>query len=345
MKKNSFIIFSLFLLSSYLLIGQTKSNYEIINKFSLPGNGSWDYLTKEEESDRLFISHGTMVQVLDVKTGKIIGTIDNTKGVHGIALAKDLNKGFISNGADTSVTVFDLKTLTTITKIKVTGNNPDAILYDESTHRVFTFNGRGKNSTVIDAKTNTIIGTIMLDGKPEFSVTDGKGKIYVNIEDKNSLTVINAKTLKIETTWSISPGEEPSGLALDNFNHRLFSVCDNKIMIVSDSKNGKIIAQVPIGSNVDGVVFDPETKRIYCSNGEGTLTIVEEENANQFKVVENFVTQKGARTVAIDSKTHHIYLSTAEFGERPEPTAENPKPRAKIKDGTFIVIEVAIKNE
>jgi DNA-binding beta-propeller fold protein YncE len=242
-----------------------------------------------------------------VNEKKVVGTIPDTKGVHGIALAKDLNKGFINNGRDTSVTVFDLKTSEVITKVKVTGNNPDAIFYDPFTHKVFTFNGRSSNSTVIDANSNKVIGTIDLPGKPEFSVTDGKGKVYVNLEDKSQICLINPTTLKIETTWSIAPGEEPSGLAIDPKDHRLFTVCGNKLMIVVNADNGNVVVKLDIGDRVDGVAYDPGLKRIYSSNGEGTMTVVQEVNKNTYKVLENFPTQKGAKTITLNPKTHRIY--------------------------------------
>jgi len=318
---------------------QDSTSYKISNKFSIEGDGSWDYLTMDDSTHHLFISHGTITQVLDVTTGKLAGTIKDTKGVHGIAIAKDLNKGFISNGKDTSVTVFDLKTLTTIEKVKVTGKNPDAILYDPFSHRVFTFNGRSSNATVIDAKTDKVLGTITLEGKPEFAVSDGNGKIYVNIEDKSKICEIDPITMKVEQTWSIAPGEEPSGLALDNKTHRLFSVTD-KLMVIMDALTGKVITTLPIGDRVDGVAFDPEKKIAYSSNGDGTITAVKEENENTFKVIATIKTQTGARTITIDLLTHKIYLPTAEFGETPKATTENQHPRPAIKPGTFVILEV-----
>ena len=274
----------------------------------------------DDSTSRLYISHGTIVQVLDVNKKKVVGTIPDTKGIHGIALATDINKGFTSNGRDSSVTVFNLKTLQVVTKVRVTGNNPDAILYDPFSHKVFTFNGRSSNSTVIDANSNTVIGTIPLPGKPEFSVTDGKGKVFVNIEDKSQVCLINPVTLKVEKTWSVAPGEEPSGLAIDIKNHRLFVVCGNKLMIVLDAENGNLVSKLDIGDRVDGVSYDPILKRIYSSNGDGTLTVVQEENKNTFKVIENFPTQKGARTISINPKTHRIYLPVAEYEAAPAAT-------------------------
>ena len=317
-----------------------KSEYKISRKIKIEGDGGWDYLTVDTMYNRLFISHSTIVQAVDIKSGKIVQTITGTKGVHGITLAYDLNKGFISNGKDTSVTIFDLKSLQTLSVIKVTGNNPDAILYDSFTKRVFTFNGRSSNATVIDAATNKIIGTIALDGKPEFAATDTKGKIFVNIEDKSEVCIINPSTMKVEKCWSINPGEEPSGLAIDIQNQKLFSVCDNKKMIVSDIQSGKVIASATIGDRVDGVAFDPSTKTIFSSNGDGTVTIVREETSGKYTVVSNLKTQKGARTIAIDPKSHNVYLPTADFGEAPSATTENPHPRPSILPGTFVILEI-----
>ena len=319
----------------------SQPNYHIVNKIAVVGDGGWDYLTIDDATERLFISHSTMVQVIDVKEKKVIATIPDTKGVHGITLAKDLNKGFISNGKDSSVTIFNLETYTVIEKVYVSGRNPDAILYDPFTHRVFTFNGGGENATVIDAKTNKVIGTIALDGKPEFAVTDNQGKIYVNIEDKSVIKEINSTTLKVTNEWKIAPGVEPSGLAFDSENKILFSVCDNKTMVMMDASNGKVITTLPIGDGVDGAAFDSETKRVYSSNGDGTLTVVQEQDKNTFTVLENIVTQKGARTITLDKKTHHLFLPTAEYGDAPEPTIEKPHPRPTIKPGTFVILEIA----
>lgn len=336
-----------FMLAATLCITLHSSNYAqaayTISKINLEGNGGWDYLTFDESGDRLFVSHGTQVQVVDMKNRKPAGTITDTKGVHGIALANDLNKGFISNGKDASVTVFNLRTLEVITKVTITGVNPDAILYDQFSHRVFVYNGQTANATVIDALTDKIVATIPLSGRPEFSVTNGKGMVYVNIEDRHEIAVINATTLSVEKTWKIAPGEEPSGLAIDNSTQRLFAVCGNKLMIVVDAQTGKTITTLPIGDHCDGVVFDAAKKLIYASNGEGSITVVKEENEHSFKVVETITTQKGAKTIALDNKTHQVYLTAAEYGPTPGATADNPKPRAPIMPGTFAVLVVEKK--
>ena len=342
MKKfvNLTIIASLVIIHS--ITAQTKANqYNLANKFSIEGDGGWDYLTVDENSGKLYISHGTIVQVMDTKNGQIIGNIKDLKGVHGIALAENLNKGFITSGRDSSVVVFDLNTSATIEKISIHGQNPDAILYDNFTQRIFTFNGRSNDATVIDAKTNKTIGTIILGSKPEFAVTNGKGKIYVNMEDTCMVFMINPATMKVEQQWTLKRGKEPSGLAIDKVNNRLFSVCDNKLMIVMDAETGKVIASLPIGEHVDGCGFDAELKRAYSSNGDGTLTVIQEVDANTFKVLENVNTQKGARTISVNSKTHHIFLPTAEYGETPKPTNENPRPRPSVKPNSFVILDVA----
>jgi len=309
-----------------------KSEYKLAKTIQLTNDGGWDYLTVDEVNQKLFVSHSSQVNVVDLKTGEQIAVIPSTEGVHGIAIANDLNKAFISCGKDSSVTVIDLNTFKLIAKVTGTGKNPDAILYDQFSKKVFTFNGRSSNSTVIDAVTLKIIATIPLAGKPEFSQADGNGKVFVNIEDKSLITIINSVTLKVEKEWSIAPGEEPSGLALDNVNHRLFSVCGNKMMVISDAIAGKVIANVPIGDGCDGVAFDPATKSIFASNGEGKMTVVQQVNADQYKVVENFPTLQGARTITVNKTTHHIYLPTAELlpGEG----------RRQSKPNTFKVLDI-----
>jgi len=342
MKRVMTIVGCILLAANCLCFGQSKTlKYKMVNSFPVEGAGGWDYLKVDEATNRLFISHGMVTQVMDCKTGKLIGTIEDTKGVHGIAFDQEENKAFISCGRDSSVSVVNLTTLAFISKVKVTGANPDAILYDSFSDKVFVFNGRSSNATVIDTKTNTVVATIPLAGKPEFSATDKNGKVYVNIEDKSLITVIDSKNLKVENTWSLAPGEEPSGLALDNKTHRLFAVCGNKKMVVMNALNGKIISTLEIGEGSDGCAFDPQLKRAYSSNGEGTLTVVQEGDADKFYVLETIPTKKGARTIGVDTKTHHLYLPTAELGAAPEATAENQHPRPTIKPGTFTILDVA----
>jgi len=334
--KKAFILLSCLVFIVLCSPVKAQSNYKTGNAIRLEGDGGWDYLKVDEVNSRLYVSHGMIANVVDLKTGKSAGTIADTKGIHGIAIANDLNKGYTSNGRDSTVTVFNLQTLAVITIIHKTGRNPDAIIYDAFSKKVFTFNGGSANSTVIDATTDKIVGTISLDGKPEFPQVDGKGKLYVNIEDKSSISVINTTTMKVERTWSIAPGEEPSGLALDNLNHLLFSVCGNKLMVVSDAVTGKVLTTLPIGDGCDGAVFDPVYKRAYASNGEGTMTIVQEVSPVSFKVLETIQTHQGARTITLDNTTHHLYLSCAEY----EAAAAGNTGRPRVKPGSFMVLDI-----
>jgi YVTN family beta-propeller protein len=333
--KKALVLFActLFMMCFTFLYAQPrKSACRIAGTIPLTGDGWWDYLSVDEVNNKLFVSHGTQVNVIDLKTSREIAIIPQTNGVHGIAIANDLGRAFISCGMDSSVIVAELTSLKQVAKVKVTGKNPDAILYDQFSKKIFTFNGGSSNSTVIDAVSLKVIATIPLAGKPEFSQTDGNGKIFVNIEDKSSIAVINAVSLKVESLWSIEPGEEPSGLALDNENHRLFSVCGNKLMTVTDANSGKVITTVPIGEGCDGVTFDNVSKRIFSSNGEGTMTVIQQENADQYIVLEDFATQPGARTITLDKSSHHVYLSVGEYvpgtGRRP------------VKPNTFRVIDI-----
>ena len=338
MKKIApFICLSLFIFFSASLSAQTKISYDIINRIHLDGDGGWDYLTMDDNAGLLYVSHGNMVQVVNVKSSvpgaaKVIATIEDTKGVHGITIASEFGKGYISCGRDSTVVVFDTKTFKSLSRLKVNGSNPDAILYDQFSKNVFAFNGRSKNVTVIDAKSDKVIGDIALEGKPEFAATDESGKIYLNIEDKSKLCVINSITLKVEQYWPVAPVDEPSGLAIDNATHRLFTVSDGHMAVI-DAQTGKIIAALPIGDRVDGVAFDKGLKRAYSANGDGTVTVVGEVDGS-YKVIETVKTQKGARTIAVSSKTHHIYLPTAEQGE-----AEAGK-RPSSKPGTFVVLDI-----
>jgi DNA-binding beta-propeller fold protein YncE len=339
MKKKIFVMAGIILSLMGLNAQNVPSGYKIVQKISLAGDGFWDYLNADDATGMLYVSHGKMVHVVDMKTGQNVATITDVNGVHGIAIAPEFNKGFISNGADSNVTVFNTKDYSVIEKIAVTGKNPDAIMYEPFTKTIITWNGRSSNATVIDAQTDKVVQTIPLAGKPEAAVSDGKGKIFVNIEDKSEISLINVKTWKVEQTWSISPGEGPSGLALDNATHRLFSATD-KLMVILDAETGKVITTVPTGGRVDGAGFDPGLKRAYSSCGEGILTVVQEENPNSFKVLANVPTQSGARTISVSAKTHRIYLPTAEFGPTPEKTTDNPRPRPTVKPGTFTILVV-----
>jgi DNA-binding beta-propeller fold protein YncE len=313
--------------------------YHVIKTYKLGGEGSWDYLTLDSSSRRLYISRATHVMVIDEDSGKPVGDIPDTPGVHGIALAPDLGRGFVSNGREGTVTIFDIETLKPITKVKV-GDNPDAILYDAATKRVFTFNGKSHDSTALDSAKGTVLGTIKLEGKPEFAVSDGKGMIFVNIEDKSQLDAIDPSKLEVKSRWPLAPCEEPSGLAIDRKNRRLFAGCNNKMMAVVDAESGKVLATPAIGEGVDATAFDEGTSLAFASCGEGVLTVVREESPSKFTVAENVKTQEGARTLALDEKTHQVYLVTAKFGPPPAPTPEQPHPRHTILPDTFVVLVV-----
>ncbi len=314
--------------------------YKVVNTYKVGGDGGWDYLIADGAARRLYISRATHVIVLDLDSGKTVGDIADTPGVHGIALAPELGRGFVSNGREGTVSIFDLKTLATISKVKA-GENPDAILYDPATRRVFTFNGKSQDSTAIDAAKGTVLGTIKLDGKPEFAASDGKGEIFVNIEDKSELTAIDSNKLAVKSTWPLAPCESPSGLSIDRKNRRLFVGCDNKMMAVVDADSGKVLATPAIGDGVDATTFDDETGLAFASCGEGVLTVVREASPDKFSVAENVPTQAGARTLALDSKTHNVYLVTAKFGPPPAATADNPHPRRSILPDSFVVLVVS----
>jgi DNA-binding beta-propeller fold protein YncE len=313
--------------------------YHVATTYKVGGDGGWDYLNADSDARRLYISRGTHVIVLDADSGKSVGDIPDTPGVHGIALAPELGRGFTSNGREGTVSIFDIKTLALSNKVKV-GDNPDAILYDPATKRVFTFNGRSNDSTAIDAASGKVLGTIKLDGKPEFAASDAKGEIFVNIEDKSELVAIDPNTLEVKAKWPLAPCTEPSGLAIDRKNRRLFVGCDNKMMAVVDADSGKVLATPAIGEGVDATAFDPETGLAFASCGEGVLTVVKEESPDKFGVAENVKTEQGARTLALDAKTHNVFVVTAKFGPPPAATADNPHPRRTILPDSFVVLVV-----
>ena len=316
------------------------SHFTVVRRIPIGEEGGWDYVTADPAGHRLFVSHGTHVVVVDTRTDSVAGEIPNTPGVHGIALAPDAGRGFTSNGRDSSVTVFDLKTLATLSNVKVPASNPDAIAYDAASGRVFTFNGRSANATALDARTGAIVGSVALGGKPEFAATDGAGKLFVNLEDSSAVVELDTRNLKVLARWPIAPGEEPSGLALDRAHHRLFSGCGNQKLVVLDSQSGKVVTTLPIGQGVDAVAYDATRGLVFASNGDGTLTVIREESPDRYRVVENVLTERGARTMALDESTGTIYLPTADFGPPPEPTADRPHPRPSIVPGTFRLLVV-----
>jgi DNA-binding beta-propeller fold protein YncE len=323
-------------LAMLVIVAAGSPGYKLVNTFKIGGNGGWDYLSTDSEARRLYISRSTHVIVVDLDSGKTVGDIADTPGVHGAVVAPELGRGFTSNGRDNSVSIFDLKTFATSSKVKV-GQSPDAILYDSATKRVFTFNARSQDATALNAATGTVLGTIKLDGRPEFVASDGKGEIFVNIEDKNELTAIDANKLEVKTKWPLAPCESPSGLSMDRKNRRLFVGCDNKMMAVVNADTGKVLATPAIGDGVDATAFDDETGLAFASCGEGVLTVVREESPDKFSVAENVPTQAGARTLALDARTHNVILVTAKMGPPLPATPENPRGRNILPD-SFVAL-------
>ncbi len=323
-----------------LAVAFGQSGYQKIKKISIPGDGFWDYLTTDPATGRIFVSHGTEVDVVDGKKGEVAGKITGLKLVHGIALAPEFNRGFISDGAANQVVVFDLTTLAKVGEVAA-GMNPDGIIYDPGSKRVFAFNGRSANATAVDAEKGTLAGTVTLEGKPEFAAPDGNGHVYVNIEDKSEVMDIDSKALKVVHTWPLAPCTEPSGMAMDAKTRRIFSGCDNKMMAVMNADTGKVVTTVPIGDGVDATWFDPETKYVFNSCGQdGVLTVIHEDSPDKYSVVENVTTEKGARTMALDTKTHTVYLALAQVEMLPPAEGDaKGRPRRKVTPGSFGLLE------
>lgn len=314
------------------------SGYHLIKTIPLEGDTFWDYLGFDNANRHLFITHGTHVMVLDADTQQIVGDIPDTPGVHGVAVAADLGRGFTSNGVGNSVTAFDLKTLKTIATYP-TGMGPDSIAYDPVSHRVFTLDGKGYDTTVLDGATGALVKTIPLGGRPETAVADGRGHIFANIESTSEIVKIDAQTLEIVARWSVKPCDSPSGLAMDTRNAILFAGCDNGMMAVVDATTGKVVATPAVGKGVDADRFDSGTRYAFASNGDGTLTVIHEDSPAKFNVVETVTTQKGARTMEVDPKMHTVFLVTADRTPVP-PTADNPHPRPAMVPGSFRLLVV-----
>jgi DNA-binding beta-propeller fold protein YncE len=305
--------------------------YHLLKTVPVPGNGGWDYVTVDDAARRVYVSHGTEVVVLDADTCEIKGIITGLKGVHGIAVAPQLERGFISNGQGNNVTIFELQTLKKVGTVQ-TGSNPDAIIFDPATQRVFAFNGRSSSATVIKAKDGSVAGTIELGGKPEFAAADGRGNVFVNLEDKGTILKIDARKLAVLDRWPVAPGEAPSSLAMDTSHRRLFLGCHNKLVIIMDADTGKVVDQQPIGQGVDATAFDPETRLVFCSNGDGTVTVIHQNSPDKYAVVETVKTQPRSKTMAVDVKTHRLFIPAAKF----EATAGTRRPA--MVPGTFSVL-------
>jgi YVTN family beta-propeller protein len=325
--------------SSFVRAARSAAEYKIVKTVKLGGDGGWDCLTVDSQARRLYISRGTHVMVVNADTGEVVGDIPGTNGVHGIALVPALGKGFTSNGRDNTVGVFDLKTLHVSKQIPV-GKNPDIIIYDSESKLVFTGNGGSRDVTAIDPRSETVKGTIPLDGKPEFAVSD-ENHVYVNLEDKSMIVRIDSRKLTVDARWPLAPGEEPTGLAIDEKHHRLFAACGNKLMVVVSTQDGHVVAPAPTGSGADGAEFNSSDQLAFSPNGgDGTLTIIHEDSPDKFSVVQTLPTQRGARTMTLDPKTHKVFLITAEFGPPPAPTTERPHPRPSVVPGSFTLLIV-----
>jgi YVTN family beta-propeller protein len=316
-----------------------QNNYKVLRRMPVGGEGGWDYIKVDPDAHRLYVARGDHLMIVDETSGKVVGDIANTKGIHGAAIAADLNKGYTSNGGAGTVTVFDLKTLKPITEIKTTGDNPDSIIYDPATKRVFTMNGRSNNSSVIDATTDKVVGTVSLGGRPEEPTLDGRGNMYVNLEDKSSIMEFDTKTLAVKGTWPLAPCDGPSALAADTKNHRLFAACDKMIAVFNQDTN-KVVATPAIGGDPDGNGFDPGTGLIFATVREGFVSVIHEDTPDKYTVVGNVPTQFGARTMVLDPKTHHVFTETADFKAAGQPTPDNPRPRPQPIPSTFVILEL-----
>ena len=327
-----------FLLAGSLLAGafsvSAQDGFKITQTFHIASPGGWDYIAVNPQSNKLYVSHGTQVNILDKATGDSLGIIPNTTGVHGIAFNNKSGRGYTSNGRLNNITVFDLATDKIIEQVK-TGENPDAIMYDAITNTVITCNGRSKDLSIIDAATDKVIATIAVGGKPETAVTDMEGHLYVNIEDKNEIVAVDLKSATVINHWSLNGGESPTGLEIDKKTKRLFAGCE-KQLVVMDATNGNIVTKLPIGDGCDGVAFDATLKLVFTSNGTGTVTVIKEESANDFKVLENAVSKKSARTICEDESTHKVYLPAADF--EPLPANAPERTRAKMIPGSFQIL-------
>jgi YVTN family beta-propeller protein len=320
-------------------LGAAEGSYGVATRIALDGEGGWDDLIVDSKAQLLYVARATRVAVIDIRTGHGIAEIADTAGVHGIALAPDLNRGYITCGQSNLIKVFDLESRAILASIQA-GDGPDAIAYDPATQRVFAFNGRGHSATVIDARTNTVVATIPLAGKPEFSRADERGNIFVNIEDTAELARIDAHTATLTARWPLGHCQEPSGLAIDVVHRRGFSTCGNETLAITDLDTGAAVASLPIGRGVDGAAFDLDSQTVFSSNGEGTLTIVRELTPDRYVTVQTLTTQRGARTMTLDAATHRLYLPTAQLTPAAPASAENPHPRPVPVAGTFVVLVV-----
>lgn len=335
--KNIFLVVISIINFCSVAVAQKSTDFSILKTFSIASAGGWDYIQQNPENNLLYISHGTQVNIINKNNGDSVGIIEKTTGVHGIAFDPIRHLGFTSNGRLNNVTVFKVETNEVLMQIP-TGKNPDAIAYEPYSKTIITCNGQSNDLTVIDPATLSVSHIISLGGRPETAVSDGNGFFYINLEDKSEITVLDTRTFKIVNTWSLAPGEGPAGLAVDEKTHRLFAGCD-KLLVIMNADDGKIVDKIPIGAGCDGVAFDESTQEIFTSNGEGTITVIKEKNKDHFFLEGNIITKRGARTIVNDPKKHVLYLPVAEY----EAQAANEKGRPKVKPGTFQVLMVGRK--
>ena len=327
-------------LAILLAMARAQNPYRLARTIPVGGEGGWDFMRADSAGRRLYVSHSTEVVVLDLDAGTVTGRIDGLSGVHDIAVVPEFGRGFITNGKTDTVTMFDLQSLRKVGDVK-TGKKPDAMAYDPAIHCVFAYNGGGQSATVIDASSGAVAGTIDLGGAPESSVADGLGAVYVNLEDKNLILKINSLTRTVEQSWPLAPGEKPTSLAMDKAHRRLFVGCGNRLMVAVDADTGRVVSSVPIGENVDSGAFDPETGLVFEANRDGTVTVIHEDAPDKYSVVQTLKTRFGSKNMSLDEKTRHIFLSAGEFLPAEAATAETPRPRPKVKPGTFCVLEFA----
>ena len=344
--KNCWLVVCCALLLSGLgsgSLGGAQGPYHFLREIPVGGEGWWDYLSVDAAGRRLYVSHGTEVVVIDIDKDAVVGAIADTPGVHGLAVASELKRGFASNGRENKASIVDLQTLKTLSKVD-TGQNPDGMLFEPGRQEVYMFNGRGKSATVFEAVSGKVVATIPLSGKPEFAACDPEaGRVFNNIEDKNEVAVIDTKTHGVVATWPIAPGEEASGMAIDVTHHRLFLGCGNKLMVMMDSTNGHVVASVPIGEGVDANAFDPGTQYAFASCRDGTVTVAHEDAPDKLTVVQTLATERGSRTMALDPKTHKIYLAAAKFEAPAEAAPAGGRARPRMIPGTFKILVYGMK--
>ena len=319
-------------------------SYQLVKRIPIPGDYGWDYLAVDSAARRLYVSHDREVVVVDIDSGSQVGVIPNGRGVHGIAIAPDFGRGFITNGQPGTVTIFDLKTLRALDEVKI-GENPNCVLFDPKTQRIFTADRGSQRVSAIDPRSGKVIGTIEnLGGKVEYAVADGEGHVFMNMQDRNTVLKLDAQGLKVLATWPLAPCEQPTSIAMDRAGKRLFIGCRSGVLAVVNATNGKLVATLPIGKAVDATTFDLETHLVFNSNGDGTLTVTKQESVDRYRVVENVKTQTGARTMALDPKTHKVFLAAAEYAPAPPASPGQPRPRGTMVPGSFSILVFAPQN-